>query len=160
MYKLFFTLLVFFCGVMTYGQLLPELNYPEQTHKADHWSAKWVTCPNIPEADYAVVMFRRSFSLPEKPAHFVVHVSADNRYKLYVNGNLAAMGPQGSDWRHWRYETLDISPYLQSGNNVIAAEVVNWGPDRFFGIMSIRTAFMMQGETAEESIVNTDADSQ
>lgn len=160
MKNLFFTLLVFTYGIICYGQLLPELNYPELKYRTDHWDAKWITCPDIPEADYAVVMFRRSFSLPDKPDRFIVHVSADNRYKLYINGNLAAIGPQGSDWRHWRYETIDISPYLQSGENTIAAEVVNWGPDRFFGIMSIRTAFMMQGETSKESEINTNANSQ
>ncbi|MDR2765203.1 MAG: glycoside hydrolase family 78 protein [Tannerella sp.] len=141
------------------GQLLPELNYPQVQYGVTRWDAKWVTCDGIAEADYAVVMFRRAFTLPEKPAHFVVHVSADNRYKLYVNGTLAVMGPQGSDWRHWRYETVDLAPYLQAGDNVITAEVVNWGPDRFFGIMSIRTAFMMQGETQAESLVNTTAGS-
>ncbi|MDR1525737.1 MAG: glycoside hydrolase family 78 protein [Tannerella sp.] len=139
------------------AQLLPELNYPQLRYGVARWDAKWLTCDSIPEADYAVVMFRRSFTLPEKPASFIVHVSADNRYKLYVNGRLAVMGPQGSDWRHWRYETVDLAPCLQAGENVIAAEVVNWGPDRFFGIMSIRTAFMMQGETQAESLVNTTA---
>ena len=158
--KLFTILFAFFCVTITYGQLLPELNYPECKYKVDHWDAKTVTCPDIPQADYAVVMFRRTFALPDKPEHFIVHVSADNRYKLYVNGILAAMGPQGSDWRHWRYETVDLAPYLQSGNNTVAAEVVNWGPDRWFGIMSIRTMFMMQGATTKESAVNTNAGSQ
>jgi hypothetical protein len=152
--KLFiFIQLLFATGLQ--AQLLPTLNHPVKK-----WEAKWVSCPDIAQADYAVVMFRRSFSLPEKPERFVVHVSADNRYKLYVNGKSASIGPQLSDWRHWRYETIDIAPYLQQGNNVIAAEVTNWGPDRFFGIMSIRTAFMMQGETDEEAIVNTTADGQ
>ena len=140
------------------AQILPHLNYPDVKYNVEKWDSKWVTCQDIPEADYAVVMFRRTFSLPEKPERFVVHVSADNRYKLYVNGKYASMGPQLSDWRHWRYETIDIAPYLQQGENVIAAEVTNWGPDRHFGIMSIRTAFMMQGETKNESVVNTSFD--
>ena len=146
--------------IVVHAQLLPHLNYPEVKYSVDRWDAKSITCQDIPEADYAVVMFRRSFSLDEKPNKFIVHVSADNRYKLYVNGKYASTGPQLSDWRHWRYETIDIAPYLQQGENVKAAEVTNWGPDRLFGIMSIRTAFMMQGETKNESIVNTAADGQ
>ncbi|MDR3260354.1 MAG: glycoside hydrolase family 78 protein [Tannerella sp.] len=146
---------LFLAGWNASGQLLPELNYPQTRYAVDKWEAKWITCADMPEADYAVVMFRRSFPLPEKPEQFIIHLSADNRYKLYVNGRIAAIGPQGSDWRHWRYETLNIAPYLQAGDNVIAAEVVNWGPDRFFGIMSIRTAFMMQGATPKEAVVNT-----
>jgi hypothetical protein len=138
--------------------MLSELNYPKLQYKVDKWAGSSVTCADIAEADYAVVMFRCQFSLDEKPEQFIVHVSADNRYKLHVNGILASMGPQLSDWRHWRYETMDIAPCLQKGSNVIAAEVVNWGPDRHFGIMSLRTAFMMQGATEKESAVNTVAD--
>ena len=150
---------LFLVSVMQ-AQFLPEMNYPIEKYTVDRWDSKWITCPDIPEADYAMVMFRRSFSLPEKPDRFVVHVSADNRYKLFVNGKPAGTGPQQSDWRHWRYETIDIAPYLQQGDNVIAAEVINWGPDRHFGIMSIRTAFMMQGETKKEAIINTLYDGQ
>jgi hypothetical protein len=117
---------LFLAGWNASGQLLPELNYPQIRYAVDRWEAKWITCADMPEADYAVVMFRRSFSLPEKPEQFIIHLSADNRYKLYVNGRIAAIGPQGSDWRHWRYETLDIAPCLQAGENVIAAEVVNY----------------------------------
>ena len=141
------------------AQLLQELNYPKADYRVRKWVAWWVDCDDAPKADYAVTMYRRKFTLPEKPERFIIHVSADNRYKLYVNGILAAIGPQGSDWRHWRYETIDIAPYLQTGDNIIAAEVENWGPDRLFGIMSIRTAFMMQGATQKESVVNTIASS-
>ena len=158
MKKYCFTILMLLGVWNISAQLLPELNYPLLQYRVNRWPAKWVTCADIAEADYAMVMFRRSFSLPAKPEQFVVHVSADNRYKLYVNGILSAIGPQGSDWRHWRYETIDIAPYLQAGDNVIAAEVANWGPDRYFGIMSIRTAFMMQGATQTEAVVNTTAD--
>lgn len=138
------------------AQLQPELNYPEAKHVPDKWNpAAWVTCSDIAEADYSVTMFRRSFDLAVKPESFIVHISADNRYKFYVNGKQAAIGPQGSDWRHWRYETLDIAPYLQAGNNTLAAEVHNWGPDRLFGIMSLRTGFMLRGATDKEAVANT-----
>ena len=150
---------IFLSALSLYAQLLPELNYPQEKYIQEKWEAKWLTCPDIAEADYAVTMFRKSFTLSEKPEKFIIHLSADNRYKFYVNGKLAALGPQGSDWRHWRYETIDIAPYLQSGNNTLAAEVVNWGPDRYFGIMSIRTAFMLQGATEKEAIVNTNPNS-
>jgi len=156
--------IILFCllliRITCFAQILPEVNYPDLKYKPSHWQAKWITCADIAETDYAVTMFRRTFTLDEKPEHFIVHVSADNRYKVYVNGQFAGMGPQPSDWRHWRYETIDIAPYLKNGTNNISTEVVNWGPDRYFGIMSIRTAFMMQGATEKESIMNTFADGQ
>jgi hypothetical protein len=73
---------------------------------------------------------RRTFDLASKPDRFVVHVSADNRYRLYVNGDEVSNGPQRSDVMHWRYETVDIAPKLRAGRNVVAALVWNWGPTR------------------------------
>ena len=54
-------------------------------------------------------------TLREKPARFVVHVTADNRYQLFVNGARVAWGPARGDLDHWRYETLDLAPYLKAG---------------------------------------------
>jgi hypothetical protein len=154
--KLLTVACLFLSGWGLSAQLLPELNYPEAKYVAEKWQpAMWVTCDDIAEADYSITLFRRSFDLTAKPENFIIHVSADNRYKLYVNGKLTAIGPQGSDWRHWRYETLDIAPYLQAGKNTLAAEVANWGPDRWFGVMSIRTGFMLHGATEKEEAVNT-----
>ncbi|RIV23959.1 alpha-L-rhamnosidase [Fibrisoma montanum] len=105
--------------------------------------AQWITHPDLSGGESAVVLFRRVFELPQKPERFVVNVSADNHYKLFVNGRQVCLGPQLSDIRHWRYETVDLAPLLQPGRNVLAAEVVNFGPDRFFGMQSYRTAFIL-----------------
>ena len=156
--RVLFVVITLFMAWNVSAQLLPELNYPKADYRAVKWVAWWVDCDDAPKADYAVTMYRRKFTLQEKPERFIIHVSADNRYKLYVNGKLSAMGPQPSDQAHWRYETLDIAPYLQAGDNVLAAEVVNWGPDRYAGIMSLRSAFLMQGYSESESIVNTKND--
>ncbi len=103
----------------------------------------------------AAVLFRKTFELTEKPARFVVHVSADNHYRLFVNGTYVTRGPARGDLSHWFYETLDIAPYLSAGANLIAAEVVNWGPKRSFTQFSQMTSFWLQGHTDRESVVNT-----
>ncbi len=122
------------------------------------WDAVWITHPGISETDYNVVLFRKSFELENKAEKFIVHITADNHYRLYVNGKYVTFGPQESDIRHWRYETLDLAPFLKQGMNLIAAEVVNWGVDRAFGIISARTAFLMQGDSPLESVINTNAE--
>ncbi len=121
------------------------------------WKAVWITHPAISQTDYNVVLFRRSFRLESVPGKFPVYVTADNHYRLYVNGTYVTFGPQESDIRHWRYETVDLAPWLKQGDNLVAAEVVNWGVDRAFGIISARTAFLMQGVTAAEQVINTNA---
>jgi hypothetical protein len=86
----------------------------------------------------------------------VVHVSADNRYRLFVNGVQVSSGPERSDVTHWRYETLDLAPHLRAGRNVIAALVWNWGTARPVAQHSHRTGFLLQGNgPAEAALVNT-----
>ena len=56
------------------------------------WDAFWIAVPNAPLHDYGVYHFRKSFSLDQKSSSFIIHVSADNRYKLFVNGTMVSFG--------------------------------------------------------------------
>lgn len=119
------------------------------------WKAVWITHPS--EVDqYEVLKFRKSFDLASKPASFVINVSADNRYKLFVNGTLVSLGPARGDMFHWNYETVDIAQHLTAGRNTLAALVWNEGPQRPEAQVSLMTAFILQGNAAAENVVNTD----
>ena len=48
--------------------------------------------PAAPAFDYGVYHFRRTFDLTEKPQTFLVHVTADNRYQLFANGEARVLG--------------------------------------------------------------------
>ena len=119
------------------------------------WKAQWITVPDESDRNYGVYHFRKNIQLDAKPASFVVHVSADNRYKLYVNQTLVSLGPARGDTYYWNYETVDLAPYLKAGNNSIAALVWNEGDYRPEAQITVRTAFIMQGNTAAEEILNT-----
>ena len=120
------------------------------------WKAFWVAVPNQPANDYGVYQFRKTFSIVTKPSSGIVHVSADNRYKLYVNGRLASLGPARCDLYHWNFETVDIAAFLHGGDNVISAVVWNFGELKPEAQISFRTAFILQGNSAGEEIINTD----
>ncbi len=119
------------------------------------WGAFWVTVPGSTAHGYGVYHFRKTFLLTEKPAHFIVHVSGDNRYKLYVNGVQVSFGPARSDVYNWNFETVDIAPQLQTGANSIAATVWNYGEERQEAQISYQTGFILQGNTQDEAVVNT-----
>jgi hypothetical protein len=135
-----------FCAVNVQAQ-------PNDLQK--NWTAQWIAFPNDNGLDYGVFHFRKSFDLTEKTDSFIVHVSADNRYKLYVNGTLVSLGPARSDLKHWNFETVNIAPFLQKGKNTLAAVVWNFGEQRAIAQMGFRTAFLLQGNSKKESIVNT-----
>ncbi len=125
---------------------------------AAKWKASWIASPSAPAKAPGVFYFRKEITLATLPEHYWVHVSADNRYLLHVNGQYAAEGPARGDLFHWRFETVDLAPLLHAGNNVIAATVWNFGEVAPVAQMSNRTGFLMQGNTASESAVNTGID--
>jgi hypothetical protein len=89
------------------------------------------------------------------PARLVVHVSADNRYLLHVNGQRVGAGPARSDVLHWAFETYDLAPYLRAGQNLVAATVWNFGTLAPMAQMSRRTGFLVQGDDEAASVLNT-----
>lgn len=122
-----------------------------------NWTAFWIASAKEPLRQYGVYVFRKTLELPQKPSTFVIHVSADNRYKLYVNEKLISLGPARGDSYYWNFETVDIAPYLRTGKNTVAAKVWNEGDGRPEAQLSVRTAFILQGNTAAEEIINTNA---
>ncbi len=119
------------------------------------WKAQWITHPTASTMEYGVFHFRKTFKLEVVPAEFIIHVSADNRYRLFVNGEYITYGPSIGDIDHYRYETVDIARHLKSGENVIAATVVNFGEYRRAAQQTFQTAFILQGETGENMDINT-----
>ncbi len=119
------------------------------------WKAHWLSVPEAPPHGYGVYHFRRTFDLAARPESFVIHVTADNRYQLFVNGARVAIGPARGDLFHWRYETVDIAPELKAGKNALAAVVWNDGPFAAVAQISNQTGFLLQGDDDAEQIVNT-----
>ncbi|PRY11650.1 alpha-L-rhamnosidase-like protein [Pontibacter ummariensis] len=121
------------------------------------WPAQWIAVAGEPAKAYGVYHFRKSIDLPAKPASFLVHVSGDNRYKLFVNGQQVCFGPARSDVFHWNFETVDLGPFLKQGNNTLAAVVWNYGEAMPVAQMSYRTGFILQGNGAAERIADTNS---
>ncbi len=119
------------------------------------WTAHWIDVGGAPKQDYGVYHFRRTFELAVKPSRFVIYVSADNRYQLFVNGKRVSWGPARGDLTHWRYETVDIAPELQAGKNVLAAVVWNDGQYRAVAQITNQTGFVLDADAPEHAEVNT-----
>ncbi len=149
----FLTAILFTCSLLLvkpgYSQIA------DKTVATNPWSSWWVASDHESGREYGVYYFRKSIDLAAKPANFIVKVSADNRYKLYVNGTLVSVGPARGDTYYWNYETIDLAPYLTTGKNIIAAIVWNEAEYRPEAQISLRTGFILQGNTANEEILNT-----
>lgn len=130
----------------------------DSTLYSDLWTAHWISVPEAENNDYGVYHFRKMFLLDQVPDRYIVHVSADNRYKLYINNRLVSLGPVRGDLYNWHFETIDLAPYLHEGKNLIAAVVWNYGVLSPCAQVSTGQAeLIVQGNTEREAAVNTDA---
>lgn len=87
------------------------------------WSLNW---DSNDKEQARIVLFRKKINIAEKPVSGMVSISADSRYKLYVNDRLAQTGPSKGDKQIWFYDNVDISNYLKKGINIIAVEVLRY----------------------------------
>lgn len=92
---------------------------------------------NIAKEKPMRMLFRRTFYFDEMPETAKLMVSADSRYKLYVNGRLVEVGPCKGDSEVWYYDTLELVSYLRTGKNVIAVEVLAFPNEHGNGSFSI-----------------------
>ena len=109
------------------------------------WSAKWIGCDKgldtnafggskwiwFPEGNPAqdapigVRYFRRTISLPlGKMAAATCEISADNAFKMTINGQLAA---QGDYWG--QSVSVNVAPFLHQNTNIIEVEATNEGTE-------------------------------
>lgn len=119
-------------------------------------NAEWIACPEVNLKDYGVYHLRKIFELEAKPENFVVHLTGDQRYRLYVNGVPMVLGSARGDLRNWYYETIDIAPNLKAGKNVLAVLLWHMGSGAPAAQVSFQTGFILQGNSDKEKLVNTD----
>ena len=86
------------------------------------WRGRWTWLAKD-STDVPDGLFRRSFELAEVPGRVPARLTADTRYRLFVNGVEASAGPIRSQPHRWRYDLIDLAPYLRPGRNVLALQV-------------------------------------
>ncbi|MCE5238071.1 beta-galactosidase [bacterium] len=87
------------------------------------WRASWVWAAETYGKDHCTAYLRKSFELPVAPAQVTearVQVTADDKYRLYVNGKEVAGSSDTDGWR--TPETVDLKPLLVAGRNVLAVQ--------------------------------------
>jgi len=95
---------------------------------------------------------RRTFNLKSVPAKAVINVTADTRYRLYVNGKHVNRGPARGFQETWSYDTLNITLFLKKGKNVIAVIVHNYGIGTFQYVHQGYAGFLLWGEIGSEDV--------
>ena len=86
-------------------------------------TGEWIWYPEGRTLSNTFMYFRRRISVKREMRSAAIHVSADSRYQLYLNGTLVGRGPAVQDPGHPVFDTYDLSGRLREGENVVAALV-------------------------------------
>jgi alpha-L-rhamnosidase len=90
-------------------------------------TANWIWCSGEERPKNFYLHVRRTFECTTPIQRAEIAVTADSRYRLFVNGTPVAWGPARSD-RKWQcLDTWDITGHLRPGRNVVAALVHHYG---------------------------------
>ncbi|HEX4121140.1 MAG TPA: family 78 glycoside hydrolase catalytic domain [Verrucomicrobiae bacterium] len=88
------------------------------------WKAQYIWDGTTNQNNFTY--FRKTISIPRKPALAKIYVTAHNDYLLYFNGQLLGRGPARCDPVHYgQYNSYDITKLVEPGSNVFAA-VGHW----------------------------------
>jgi hypothetical protein len=90
---------------------------------ASRLQSSMIWSPAAPAGKQAYVAFRKNFDLEGKPSSAPLHLFADSRYMLWVNGSHVLRGPCRFNPKRPEFDTLDIAPHLRAGANAIVVLV-------------------------------------
>jgi len=76
------------------------------------------------KAEYTV--FRKTFTIQDV-SNAMIHLFADARYILWLNGVEVSRGPCRFDPKSPSFDSIDIAPFLQQGLNAVAVMVMSHG---------------------------------
>lgn len=96
------------------------------------WNAQWIWTPDTEASPRNFhLCARRDFDLPDAGGDYRLHVTADSRYRLYVNGEWIGDGPARSFYWAQQFDTYDAAGLLRPGHNTIAVLVSHYGEGTF-----------------------------
>ncbi|MFP4146073.1 MAG: alpha-L-rhamnosidase C-terminal domain-containing protein [Phycisphaeraceae bacterium] len=89
----------------------------------DH--AAWVWHPECDSDEATALRFTNRFTL-DQPRTVRIHLSADQRYELSLDGAFVGMGPDRCDALHWSFASYDVE--LPAGEHEFLVTAWHFGP--------------------------------
>ena len=126
-------------------------NAPEQK------TAQWITHPEFQHAENQWYQIRKSVEFSEQPTSAVAKISADSKYWLYINGELAIFEGQlkrGPNPKDTYYDEVDLAKWLKVGENTIAVQLWYYGREGFSHKDSKKAGFYFDCVANNQQIIS------
>ncbi len=118
------------------------------------WKGQWIWSPEPLPARNAWVQLRRRFTYDGGAV--MLHLTADSRYTLTLNGELLGQGPARAWPNHYRFDSYDLAPQLRAGENVLCVLVNHFGEGNF-QYLPAPPGLLAQLELQDETICSDDS---
>ena len=115
------------------------------------WPASWISHPNKLAKPF-VTAYKLDFKLV-KDSEFNIHVTADERYELFLDGKRIGRGSERGDADNWFFETYQLN--LKKGKHLIVAKVWSLGDKAPMAQMSVEAGFLLAAEAEFEELIST-----
>ncbi len=73
------------------------------------------------------ILFRKEFTCNKSVKNAKIYISADDYYKLYINGKFVGQGPAPAYHFNYNYNVIDVTDFLIEGANIIAVHTLYQG---------------------------------
>lgn len=98
--------------------------------------------------------FRKGFELASVPRKAPLFITADQSYRLYINGRYVCRGAARGMQLHWPYDEVDVAGYLRKGENVVAIRAFNPGRSCFQYVSQGMAGLLLGAEWGKFSLVS------
>ena len=84
----------------------------------DFRQARWIWCAERRPNTYCQA--RGTLRLVRRPHRAIIHIVADSRYQLWINGRYVGQGPTPFKRPNLFFDSYEVTAHLQRGRNVVA----------------------------------------
>ena len=106
--------------IPTTRRMTAALNLPD-----DYRNANWIWYPGKSRVKDHRAYFKREITLDSVPEEALIFCTADDHFRMYVNGNLFMEHYKSRSWNNMSFR--DAAKFLQKGKNIILIKALDGG---------------------------------
>lgn len=124
----------------------------------DDWKAKWIWLDSEKKSKNTWLCFNKKVNIINSGKKLIARIAAENKYWLYINGTCVIREgglKRGPTPTGCYYDSVDLTDYLVSGENLISVLVWYWGNEASYSSSDAgQGGLLFEAENDEVSILS------